>query len=205
MLAYKEVHGHCCIPKAYEPDMALGAWVHRQRYFYKLYHEGKPNQLTAERIDLLNSVGFSWGGSSNTPIEESIVPVPTKPRNGYRPGVEEEWEQNFRLAVQFKQTFGHFSFAKSEERENRNNQLRDWASWQRKQYRLWKTGQTCHITDEQVRRLTEVGFDWRNTKPIASGSPQKPEGFNGPPNDGTNRNASIAEDQMATAMNAGNI
>ena len=205
MLAYKEVHGHCCIPKAFEPDLALGAWVHRQRYFYKLYHEGKPNQLTAERIELLNSVGFSWGGSSNTPIEETIVPVPTKPRNGYKAGVEEEWETMFQLAQQFKQTFGHFSFAKSEERENRNNQLRDWASWQRKQYRLWKNGQTCHITNDQVRRLTEIGFDWRHTKGTAASSSQKPDGFGANPSGTTDHSVPVGGGQMATAMNAGNI
>ena len=205
MIAYKEVHGHCCVPKAYEADPALGAWVHRQRYFYKLYHEGKPNQLTAERIELLNSVGFSWGGSSNTPIEETIVPVPTKPRNGYKAGAEEEWEQCFQLAHQFNQTFGHFRFASSDDPENRNNQLRDWASWQRKQYKLWKRGRPCYITDDQVRRLDEIGFDWRQAKVASASPPSKSVDFGGNPNGDTDHIVTMEEGQLTTTMNAGDI
>ena len=32
-----------------------------QRYFIKLYHEGKPSPVTAERVRALQSVGFQTG------------------------------------------------------------------------------------------------------------------------------------------------
>jgi Helicase associated domain len=58
---YRQVHGHCCVPKRYLLNPSLGNWVNKQRQEYKRYirHE-KPCALTQERIDILNKMGFCW-------------------------------------------------------------------------------------------------------------------------------------------------
>ena len=38
----------------------LGEWVHTQRKNYKFFKEGKYNNMTAERIELLKVIGFTW-------------------------------------------------------------------------------------------------------------------------------------------------
>jgi hypothetical protein len=68
---YTEMHGHALVPNRYEPFPPLGAWVSTQRRHYKTYMEemerlpgaGKKTSstpLSAERIQLLESIGFVW-------------------------------------------------------------------------------------------------------------------------------------------------
>ena len=49
---YKAQFGHC---RAAKPK--LSTWVKTQRRNYKLYQEGKPSLMTAERIRELESIG----------------------------------------------------------------------------------------------------------------------------------------------------
>ena len=38
----------------------LGTWVNNQRKQYKFFKEGKYNNMTSERIELLKAIGFTW-------------------------------------------------------------------------------------------------------------------------------------------------
>ena len=58
--AYKQVHGHCNVPKGYEDDPQLGIWVNKQRSSYKDPQAGKSFAMTPERIDKLQNIGFEW-------------------------------------------------------------------------------------------------------------------------------------------------
>ena len=55
---FKAQVGHCRVPIKYSANRNLGKWVSTQRSTYKLYQEGKPSAMTAERIRALESVGF---------------------------------------------------------------------------------------------------------------------------------------------------
>jgi len=50
LIAYKNRCGHANVPQRWKEDIALGRWVHRQRYDCK----------DPERIDLLNAIGYDW-------------------------------------------------------------------------------------------------------------------------------------------------
>lgn len=117
--------------------------------------------MTPERIDLLNSVGFSWSGDSHTPPEQSVRPKPTKTRKGSnKRTAQEEWEYNFQKLLAFKKKYGHVRVNAFDDK-TRNNQLRDWCAWQRREYKRWKNGQPSHVlTSEHIRRMKEVGFQW---------------------------------------------
>ena len=51
LVGFKNENGDCNVPKAQGP---LGMWVSTQRYYYK------KGELSQERLDLLESVGFVW-------------------------------------------------------------------------------------------------------------------------------------------------
>ena len=65
VVAYKAKHnGDTKVPVKYEQDPQLGHWVHNQRRFYK------KKKLLAERVSLLNSIGFDWGVSLHSRWDE---------------------------------------------------------------------------------------------------------------------------------------
>ena len=75
---YKETHGDCCVPKKNE---TLGKWVDNQRSQYKFFHESKKSLLNQHRIDLLDSIGFTWT-------------------------INVTWEDRFEELKQYKETHG---------------------------------------------------------------------------------------------------
>ena len=55
---FKVQFGHCIVPQQYAANHELGRWVSKQRHNCKLYLEGKPSAMSAERIRQLESVEF---------------------------------------------------------------------------------------------------------------------------------------------------
>lgn len=50
----KEAKGDCCVPQFYPANTSLGVWVDAQRV------RQRNGKLSQERIDRLNTVGFTW-------------------------------------------------------------------------------------------------------------------------------------------------
>lgn len=76
--AYKSRHGHCLVPSTYPMNAQLATWVKCQRRQYKLFAELKTSNITQERINQLNDMGFEWElrapqKSVTDPIDESIA------------------------------------------------------------------------------------------------------------------------------------
>lgn len=55
-LTYK----HCNVPSNFSENPQLATWVKCQRRQYKLYMEGKPSNMTPQRIRHLEVLGFEW-------------------------------------------------------------------------------------------------------------------------------------------------
>ena len=73
---FKTLEGHCGVPQHYQQDgFYLGQWVSTQRAL--------KNQLSKDRIDRLNSLGFIWNKRVN------------------------QWEQLFNLLIKFRGREGH--------------------------------------------------------------------------------------------------
>jgi hypothetical protein len=66
LLEFKVHFGNCLVPSKYSADPALGRWVSMQRAQYRLYQEGKPSHMTAERIRELESIEFKWKPSHSS-------------------------------------------------------------------------------------------------------------------------------------------
>jgi len=57
---YHEEYGHCNVPTKWTKNSALGRFVSTLRSQYKDWIKGKETQMTRERVELLESIGFSW-------------------------------------------------------------------------------------------------------------------------------------------------
>lgn len=57
---FKEEFMHCNVPSNYCENPRLATWIKCQRRQYKLYQEGKPSNMTPQRIHELERLGFEW-------------------------------------------------------------------------------------------------------------------------------------------------
>jgi len=63
LIEYKAKHGDCFVPDNYGPNKQLGTWVNTQRRQYRFLQQGKHSQMTEERINKLEEIGFKWDAS----------------------------------------------------------------------------------------------------------------------------------------------
>jgi superfamily II DNA or RNA helicase len=77
LVAYKEEHGDCLVPYAWEEDKKLGCWVYLQRYAYQ------NNALETEKIKLLEELGFVWGN-----VDDFV------------------WQENYEKLVRYYEDYG---------------------------------------------------------------------------------------------------
>ena len=54
---YVRTYGNCAVPK----HTPLGIWILNQRAQFKLLLQQQTSQMSGERINPLNSIGFDWG------------------------------------------------------------------------------------------------------------------------------------------------
>jgi hypothetical protein len=54
LTVFKNKNGHCNVPRRYSENPKLGVWVATQR------KSKKGGQLSVERINKLESIGFTW-------------------------------------------------------------------------------------------------------------------------------------------------
>lgn len=109
---FQQRHGHCRVPLN---SGVLGKWVMHLREKYKRYltEDRFRGQLTAERIERLNSLGFEW----------SLRP-PTTP-----------WEERFAQLQAFHQEHGHSRVKRTD------SAFGEWVQKQRKLLRSGKLSQ----------------------------------------------------------------
>ena len=130
---YKVQFGDCLVPRGYPTNPKLGIWVNHQRSRYRKNTEEKSTSTTAEHIRALNGIGFYWGTSKT------------------------DWSVRFQQLCEFKMQFGHCLVPP---RHAANPKLRNWVLYQRRHYRLYQEGKSTSMTEEHIRALKGIGFDW---------------------------------------------
>jgi Helicase associated domain len=140
--AYKDEHGDTDVPLKYPKNIALGAFVNRQRTEYRKVQQGVHSSLTEKRINSLNELGFKWQ------LRVSRTP----------------WEQRLEELREFKEEFGHCNVPSS---WSKNQPLAYWVFKQRGQYRLFhenivngNSNNRCNMTEDRIAQLEELGFEW---------------------------------------------
>ncbi|KAL3785750.1 hypothetical protein ACHAWO_009536 [Cyclotella atomus] len=93
LLDFKRRFGHVNVPwqrafsfsNQWKENISLAQWVNSQRKKYKDLSDGKRNNLSAEQVSRLNSIGFKWstgGRGRYNQEEETNTPVnPTPPQD----------------------------------------------------------------------------------------------------------------------------
>lgn len=134
LVQYGERHGHVLVPRLCEVP-GLGDWVTDQRRQYKSWKQGMPSQLTPERREKLEKIGFAW-----------------QVRN--RP----EWETRFQELTEYKEKFGD---CKVPQHYRENKALGKWVAKQREQFKLLKKGEHSFLTPYRLEKLNQIGFVWQ--------------------------------------------
>jgi len=57
---FRKSYMHCNVPSNFSENPRLATWIKCQRRQYKLYMEGKPSNMTPQRIQHLENLGFEW-------------------------------------------------------------------------------------------------------------------------------------------------
>lgn len=77
---FRARYGHGFIPLTFPPNPQLATWAKCQRRQRKLYLEGKPAFINAERILALENVGFEWSATPKNRSRYNWSPLNKAPR-----------------------------------------------------------------------------------------------------------------------------
>jgi hypothetical protein len=132
LAAYREIHGHCNVPRTSE-NFKLGKFVANQRRNYRLYRDGKTSSMTSLRIQELESIGFKWGGTATA------------------------WEDRLSELAAYRKIQGHCNVPTN---YTENTKLAKWVGSQRYNYRLHLEGKTSSMTLSRIQALESMGFEW---------------------------------------------
>ena len=134
---YRRINGDTNVPRGYLPDKKLAVWVRTQVAHYRNANAGRKPALSADRIRLLEEIGFDWG------ITSDVKPTP--------------WEDRFEEVCRYKEKYGHPNVPWKWE-ENRT--LAYWVTRQRNMYKFILDGKRAPITEDQIEKLNSIGFQW---------------------------------------------
>lgn len=130
---YKSQWGDCNVPLKYKQDLSLGSFVNNARTNYKKFQSGLSSNMTQEKIDQLEEIGFIWN------IRQGRTP----------------WTTRFEELKQYKERYGHCNVSKE---WMENQKLAAWVMKQKSQYKLYTAGKECNLTGEKVDKLSELGL-----------------------------------------------
>ena len=137
---FKAQIGHCLVSNKYAANPKLGQWVLNQRSKYRLQQKGKPSPMTEERIRALNGIGFGWAT-----CKTDLVP----------------WSVRFQQLSEFKAQIGHCLVPI---KYSKYPKLGTWVSDQRSNRRSHQDGKPSPMTEERIRVLNGISFDWGTSK-----------------------------------------
>ncbi|CAJ1959530.1 unnamed protein product [Cylindrotheca closterium] len=145
LLRFRERHGHCHVPHAYDNNPTLARWAKRQRYQYKMKLKQKQSSLSNDRQQKLDEVGFTWDLQTMA------------------------WQERFNELVEYVRRNGNCNVPN---RFGENPTLGMWVKSQRRQYKLYRLDpSSSRLTPERYQLLTNLGF--AKDQPLAGGSPNK--------------------------------
>jgi hypothetical protein len=153
---YKKVYGNTNVPKKYDGGTpSLGNWVSKQRFEAFVYHNtaGDEGQITPERIEKLESIGFVW-------------------ELGQKDHWQEKWTTMFAELKGFHEKYLSTkvpilnNVVKDENRFNSNLEhplsvLGRWVKTQRIQGNKLLRGEAAPaMTEERLEMLQSIDFAW---------------------------------------------
>ncbi|CAJ1932802.1 unnamed protein product [Cylindrotheca closterium] len=133
LVDFQKEHGHCLVPMYDHASPKLSNWVKRQRNQYRLKIEGKHSTLCDKRQKALEDLGFVWDSHAAC------------------------WDERYKELVKFFRENGHSKVPKS---YKKNPSLSVWVKCQRRQFKLLQAGKPSYISEDRIRLLSELNFDF---------------------------------------------
>lgn len=133
LLLYKSRNNGNTNVKSDCADQTLYQWVLKQRA--SKADSSTPNDLTADRIAVLDTIGFQWILSDDI-----------------------SWNKHFENLTAYKAEFGDCRVPRS---YDIHPKLGEWVTEQRRQHKLWSDNKASTMTEERNTKLTELGFVWK--------------------------------------------
>ena len=116
------------------PNKQLRPWISTQRSHYRFKQEGKPSQMTDERVNLLNSIGFPWK-------------------------TKEDWQTRFNELILFFHEHGNLQVPRVYMKAPK---LYRWTNCQKMEMQKHAEGQLSRLKPDQIKMLENIGFEWNN-------------------------------------------
>jgi len=140
LFEYKLTNGNCLVPSRYSPNPTLGHWVMTQRRQYHLLKNKKTTSLTDERINELDTLGFSW-----------VV----------RDDPEATWNHRYEDLYDYYKDNGDCLVP---QRYDLNKRLGTWVNTQRREYKQLKKSLKSSMTPAKIKKLNYINFTWKSSK-----------------------------------------
>jgi len=126
--AFKENNKKFSVPTT---KKQLRSWITTQRSHYRFLQEGKPSQMTQERIKLLEKIGFTWK-------------------------TREDWQTRYDEYLQFINETGLLTVPMNCQRFPK---LYRWINVQRMEYQKYLVNEPSRLKPEQISLLDKIGFE----------------------------------------------
>lgn len=174
LIQFKLRKHHCNVPAKWKPNPDLADWVWRQRAQYRRYRQNQSSTLTTSRILKLADLGFEFVALDHhgLPIDEvdsklytstDLNKLQASKKNPKRKGTpksrfkEGKWLESLAKVVKYKEEVGNCNVPR---KWKRDPTLGEWVHFQRRQFRLRQLNRRNHMTDERIRKLEAIGFEW---------------------------------------------
>ena len=141
LLLFQKQHGHMNVPCKYPPNRPLAKWVSHQRTHHRYVRQGKPSNLTPERIRQLTDLGFAWKVSNVEPVG---------------------WEERIGQLQVYKDKHGHCNVPQYCKEEGIHPTLGSWVTEVRR-HRKKNTGHDI-LLPHRIEELNNMGFQWQLRK-----------------------------------------
>jgi hypothetical protein len=129
---YRNIHGHCNVPRKYSGNTKLAYWVRNQRQQYRLHVEEKKSFMTTHRIQALENLDFQWDSHGAA------------------------WKKSLSELAAYRRIHGHCNVPT---RCSENASLGKWVAKQRRQYKLHLQEKTSLMTTYRIQELESLGFE----------------------------------------------
>lgn len=167
---YQQRWGNCLVPKRYEENPQLANWCSKQRQQYKKYvASDSQSSLTPDRVETLNRLGFVWNA---TGLASNCTPKRPRPRKRLGMSEADWWNEFSKLesiiqeeTEQMKNASDEYIDLESQLLITKNVAVMTvlsqipaksatgrWLADQRKEYRLWTSGDDEHFCEFNVEK-----------------------------------------------------
>ncbi|KAL9178325.1 hypothetical protein ACHAXT_001753 [Thalassiosira profunda] len=142
--AFHSEMGHMHVDPNYDKFSNLGGWAVEVSERHRAWQEGREylSPEMVERFNQLNSMGFGFDVF--------------RTRRG-----ERSWEESFNLLLQYRAENGSCRVPHHYKADFR---LGSWVAVQRKEYKALTEGKKSKMTQEKIRQLESLGFEWVATR-----------------------------------------